>query len=416
MRFYPAKLSVLFIFLFSVINFQFVFSEDQSIADSVSAEEASMPEGYAALLQDEQHPVYEPARRPYREIAIDTERAGIEQYYYQGSGFRLTDFFGVGASYEYFDEGKKPHEMSTVAGLELPNYPGGIPKEILKRFAEPTETQNIIAAGTIDAENLPRFRYTYTNKEFDVTFVSTSENEWNVHNFDLLQTFDLFHRDLFLTLNPIYERRYTENKTSGSESVEDLYIFQYVIFPHDKIELFGQVIGTASDQRGGPEKSDSLQFRVEPRILFSNLKLKVITGWFHDDKEAHPGDVEGSKDEFYVVLGQDFVRHWRGIVRFDYVTTEDALNEANLFIEAESFGARGKISYEWQPGWDISVGAEYWEDLSDIDQFSFYGFLLETEFIRYGLFRSTASVQWNNYYDIDTDEILFNIRVHAFRF
>lgn len=415
MRFYPAKLLAVFSFLFSSLNPNFVFSEDNS-SQSIVSEEPSMPEGYAALLSDEQHPVYEAPRRPYREIAIDTERAGFQQYYYQGAGFRLTDFFGVGASYQYYDEEKKIGDMVTVAGLELPNFPGGIPEEVLRRFAEPVTTKDIIVSGTIDDKNYPRFRYTYTHKEFDLVFVHKDKNDWDLHNFDLLQTFDMFHRDLFLTLNPIYERRYLENKTSGSRSAEDAYIFQYVIHPWDPAELFGQLIWTSSDQHGGSEKGNGFQFRLEPRIFFKNIKLKVTPGWFHDDSEAEPGNVESGKDEIYLILGKDFVRHWRGTVRFDYVTTDNDLNVANLHIDSEAFSGRGKVSYEWLPGWDISLGAEFGEDLSDFDQFSFYGFFVETEFVRYGLFRSTASVQWNEYYDIDSDEILFNVRVHAFRF
>jgi hypothetical protein len=416
MRFYPAKLLAFFTVLFSISGSHLIFSEDQSSLEPISSEVADMPEGYAALLQDEQHPVYEPARRPYREIAIDTERAGFNQYYYQGAGFRLTDFFGVGASYQYYDEPKGINDMVTVAGLEQANYAGNIPVEILRRFAEPVTTRDVIVSGTIDDKHYPRFRYTYTHKEFDLLFVHEDKNSWDLHNFDLLETFDMFHRDLFLTLNPVYERRYLENKTSGNESVENAYIMQYIIHPLDPVELFGQLIWISSDQKGGSEKGNAFQYRLEPRILFKEIKLKVTPGWFHGDSEAEPGNVEGVKDEFYLILGKDIVRHWRATVRFDYVTTDNDLNAANLHIEAESFHTRAKISWEWFPGWDLSAGTEYGEDLSDFDQFSFYGFFVETEFVRYGLFRSTASVQWNNYCDIDSDEILLNVRVHAFRF
>jgi hypothetical protein len=405
-------LTLAFVFSFMILNP--IKAEE---ADLTPVEETAMPEGYEKILAEEEAKRKGPEPKFYRELGVDVERAGFERYYYQGDGFQVTDFFGIGGGYELFDDPKKINDLVSVAGLEASNFGGVVPDDVLRRFLEPVRTQNLIAQGTLRYKAFPRFRYIFTNKQFDLQFVNEDKNEWHQHVFDVLYGLKLFERDNYLIINPIYERRYIDKKDPDiSSDIEDIYLLQYSIFPVNWFELFGQLNWSESESEIGEGQGDGFFFRLEPRFLFTKQKLRITPGWFHSTSDFSPSGDEVTKDELSLDIGKDFTRHWRTATRFEVVITENDRTNPNPDIEAEAFNFRNKVSYELLPGWDVSLGAVYGEDFSDLDKFDHYGFFAETEYVRYGLFRGSISIGWNDYFDLNEDEILFVLRINVFRF
>ncbi|MDP8218263.1 MAG: hypothetical protein P9M03_06015 [Candidatus Theseobacter exili] len=355
--------------------------------------------------------------RPYFELRIDTDRAGFERYYRLGEGYPITDYFGVASSIEIYDEQKNIEDMSLIAGLEAPNYGGIVPDEMLRQFLRPVFTRNYVGYATLTYKKFPRFRYTFTNKNFILQFINKDIYEWNQHNFDIIYPIPGFGRPNFITLNPVYEKRYLEKKNrERTHEISDVFLFQYSVVPSDNFELFGQFEWVRSQEEHVEEnKSTSFDFRLEPRILIPQWMLRITTGYYRGETHYKPGGDEVTKQEYYLDFGKDFAEHWRNGLRLEYVKAENMRgNILDNDIYTDSFWIRDKLTYAILPWWDLSAGFQYEDDM-ELDKFDSYGLFVETEIIREGFFRSTASVQWNRYDDLDKDECLLALRFHLFR-
>lgn len=367
--------------------------------------------------------VYAQTERTNGEIGGEQERTGADRYYIPGDGYKIREFggtFSVSASAEIFEEPKKVEDVTIITGLEFEDFEGVTDADLCK-FVEPNFTSSFLGQMVFRHKYLPRFKYTYENKDVKIQFKEKETFNWQIHEFNFLHTFRQ-NDYLQLQLNPIYKRIYIDNRDNSlGEEEKDEFLLQYLIIPANKTwEIFGQLdISTLENIKIFAE-TENWYLRFEFRKKFSERlkgieKLSLTSGYFCERTKYIPSGDIVPKQEIYLDIGRDIGERWRDALRLEVVLVEDQRTEKSN-IEANVFNTKYKLSYEVSRNLDISSGLNYSGDFSSLNRLDNFSVFSELEYFKDEVLRAQFGYMFTKYLDINHAIHTAYLKVHLFRF
>jgi len=340
-----------------------------------------------------------------KEILVTPERAGAESYYVPGEGYKLTKSLGVGVKMEVFEDPRSAEDcISWVVG----ERPWEFTNAELREKLTPPFTRVYGIETIFKYEDHPRLKYVYEYKDEPK---EDYPSQTDTHEFNILQTFFLFGRDDFLTLNPIYRKSYfkSANPWWGPEERND-YLLNYNIKLNDSLDLFGQIDSQRAKKSNTPGL-DQLQeryYRIELRKNFPDSRFRVTPGFKYSIVDERPSSKNTVRYETYLDAGKDFTDRWSGSTRLEYILSDKSEESSE---DPRVFNINNKLSYNMYKDFHVSGYLNYSKDLSDIDSYDVINFIGEVEYYKWGFLRWNLGYRRTEYVnlDVDFDTIYFKI-------
>lgn len=358
-----------------------------------------------------------PTKKPYRELGITEGRAGFDKYYVQGEGFKVTDFLGVSLSVENIQEPKKIDDMVLITGQDFEDF-RNVQTSDLRKMTRPLFTRSIAEQAILHYKDWPRLKYTHEEKDVLIQYANKDVNTWKSNEFDLLYGFNLFERNNFLILNPVYKSLTIVNENTGTtfENVNQ-YRLNYSIQASDTLEIFGQQSWeTNKNTRSAePSKNKTRYYRFELRKAFPDMKLRLTPGWYHGETTWMPNDAYQVKDELYLDIGKDLTSQLRGNWRIEY-DIDELSRVSNSNITSDVLKFTNKLSYAVIEYLDVSLGLDYGNDLSYLNKFDYYSGYVELEYFKYGFLRWSIGWRYTEYPLLNHGFDTIYLKMYLFRF
>jgi len=358
-----------------------------------------------------------PTEKPYKELGITAERAGFDQYYVQGEGYKVTDFLGVSLSAESIQEPKKIDDMVLITGQDFPDF-RNVQTSDLRKMTHPNFTRSTAEQAILHYKDWPRLKYTHEEKDVLTEYTNKDVNTWKSNEFDLLYGFNLFERNNFLVLNPVYKRLTIVNEnTGGTFEIVNQYRLNYSLQLTDTLEFFGQQSyeNNKNIRSATPTKNKTRYFRFELRKAFLDMKLSLTPGWYHGETTWMPNDAYQVKDELYLDIGKDLNSRLKGIWRIEYDIDElSRVNDSNITADVLKF--TNKLSYALTQYFNVSLGLDYGNDLSYLNKFDYYSGYTELEYFKYGFLRCSIGWRYTEYPLLNHGFDTIYAKMYLFRF
>lgn len=383
-----------------------------------SEEVTVLPPGEAEVFPPEE--AQAPPEVEKREIIIEPVRAGFERYYWEGEGFKVTDWLGLAARMEIYEE-PNPLDDYILEAKEL----GRTTKSQRAEMIMPLFTRAFAGRVVLAYKNWPRLDYTFDTREilheFEIKY-GIKDQDWQTHEFALHYTFPRIEPIGILTLNPVYKRISLSSKDDVNTAQDrDEYILNIGWIPIPDLEIFGQVDYYEAKKLNTTwvDKPEQRLYRFELRKNFPQYKLKIVPGYSYSKTEYLPEPDTFTKQEIYLDIGKDFTDRLRGASKLEVILSESdwpggsSLDPNLLSADAEVFNLENKLSYELFKDFDTSVELNYSHGF-DFSAFDNIGLLGEVEFFRPGFLRTSLGCEYINYYNLDEDLWLLYFKAHLF--
>lgn len=357
------------------------------------------------------------------EIITDIKRIDPSTaLFLSGGGFKL-DFdpssaLGIASQVILSEETHRVDALLINSLRKTFNDPTFDPRSML---TEPVQVRNATGSLILDAPDLPRLTFTYSDVEVDSQSSIALDFRQQVHEGSLLWTTPYLDegRRWRVSLEPIYQYfRVSTDDKANTETRRDVHrgLVNTVLHDHwQQREYLVQVLYGRADHKDVDLEETEKIFRFEWRQWYGQEKTAFSTvGWVFRENTFMPGgrgdDVSRQRELFgNMILELDEHGRWRWFSQAAWVRHDiDAFlnivsgssNQVYDFYQFES-----RLIYEAVSDLDLSVGVEH--SVADAHDFDSVGFVARASVFNVGPFRADLGARRTWYYNLNDDLTTF---------